>query len=195
MRDSVDVMQLLANAGEGDKRAIDHLLPLVYDELRSIASNLMRSERADHTFDPTVLVHEAYTKLVDQTRAQWRDKAHFFAVAAQAMRRILIDHARRRNTHKRGGQRSKLLLTDQLIIAYDNEIDLIELDDALKKLAEENEDYSRLVELRFFAGLTIADTATILNTSTSSVERQWRYVRAKLYHSMMGESQNQPKSP
>ena len=176
-----DVTQLLTEVSAGDSRAADLLLPLVYDELHAVAEGLMRRERPDHTLQPTALVHEAYLKLVDQTRVHWRDQAHFFAVAAQAIRRILVDHARGHERAKRGGGRTRLALDEELVASYAQVVDLIALDEALTQLAASDAQQARIVEMRFFAGLTIEETAAVLGVSTSTVERDWRCARARLY--------------
>jgi RNA polymerase sigma-70 factor (ECF subfamily) len=184
MAASADVTGLLARASGGDMRAADELLPLVYNKLRALAADLMRRERADHTLDPTALVHEAYLKLVDQTRARWEDRTHFFSVAAQALRRVLVDHARGHARAKRGGLQAKLPLCEGLITAYEQTIDTLALDDALNRLAEQDAQRARVVELRFFGGLTIDEIAAVLQLSTRTVERQWRYARAWLYREL-----------
>jgi RNA polymerase sigma factor (TIGR02999 family) len=179
-----DMTTLLVRASEGDSRAADELLPLVYGKLRALAAELMQRERVDHTLQPTALVHEAYLKLIDQTRARWEDRAHFFSVAAQALRRILVDHARGHARVKRGGARTKMQLDEGLIAAYEQTIDLLELDDAMDRLAEQDGQRARVVELRFFGGLTIEEAASVLDVSTRTVERQWRYARAWLYREL-----------
>lgn len=179
-----DVTALLVRASEGDSRAADELLPLVYGKLRALAAELMQRERVDHTLQPTALVHEAYLKLVDQTRARWEDRAHFFSVAAQALRRILVDHARGHARAKRGGMRTKVQFDESLIAAYEQTIDLLSLDDALHRLAEQDAQRARVVALRFFGGLTIEEAAAVLEVSTRTVERQWRYARAWLYREL-----------
>jgi RNA polymerase sigma-70 factor (ECF subfamily) len=145
---------------------------------------LMTRERVDHTLQPTALVHEAYLKLIDQSCAHWQDRAHFFAVAAQALRRILVDHARRHVAAKRGGPHTKLQLNEGLIAAYEQTVDLLALDDALSRLAEQDGQRARVVELRFFGGLTVDEAATVLDVSARTVERQWRYARAWLYREL-----------
>jgi RNA polymerase sigma factor (TIGR02999 family) len=184
MAQPVDVSQLLADASAGDRQAVDQLLPVVYDELRAVAAAMMCQERPDHTLEPTALVHEAYQKLVDQTRAQWRDRAHFFAVAAQVIRRILVDHARGHDRAKRGGGRTKLALDERLVAAYENMVDLVALDEALERLAASQPQQAQVVEMRFFSGLTIEETAAVLRVSTSTVERDWRCARAWLYRAL-----------
>jgi RNA polymerase sigma factor (TIGR02999 family) len=182
-----DVTQLLAEATDGDRRALDQLLPLVYNELRRLAEGLMLRERASHTLQPTALVHEVYMKLVDQTRARWENRAHFFAVAAQAIRRILVDHARTHRRLKRGGEQTTLALDEGVVGSYQRTVDLIALDEALDDLARHNPQQSRIVELRFFSGLTIEETAAVLGISTATVERDWRYARARLYRRLGGD--------
>jgi RNA polymerase sigma factor (TIGR02999 family) len=179
-----DVTQLLTDASNGDRRAMDRLWPLVYDELRALAAAMMQAERPDHTLQPTALVHEAYQKLIDQSRVRWQDRAHFFAVAAQAIRRILVDHARAHRRAKRGGQRVKLALDEALAAMYESVVDLIALDEALARLAESHPQQARVVEMRFFAGLTIEETAALQGVSASTIERDWRYARATLYRAL-----------
>jgi RNA polymerase sigma factor (TIGR02999 family) len=182
-----DVTELLAEATDGDHRALDRLLPLVYDELRRLAEGLMLRERAGHTLQPTALVHEVYMKLVDQTRARWESRAQFFAVAAQAIRRILVDHARTHRRLKRGGAQTTLALDEALVGSYQRTVDLIALDEALQDLAGHSPQQARIVELRFFSGLTIDETAAVLGISTATVERDWRYARARLYRRLGGD--------
>ncbi len=184
MTELEDMTALLVRASEGDSRAADELLPLVYDRLRALAGDLMRSERVDHTLQPTAVVHEAYLKLVDQRRARWEDRAHFFSVAAQALRRILVDHARSHARVKRSGKWHKVQLDEGLIAEYEKTIDLLSLDDALCRLAEQDAQRARVVELRFFGGLTIDEVAAVLEVSTRTVERQWQYARAWLYREL-----------
>jgi RNA polymerase sigma factor (TIGR02999 family) len=176
--------ELLAGARYGDDRAMDRLLPLVYDQLRLLAQDMMERERSDHTLQATALVHEAYLKLVDQTRVQWRDRAHFFAVAAQAIRRILVDHARGHGRAKRGGGRAKLTLIEGRLAADEQTVDIVALDEALATLAADHPQHARIVEMRFFAGLTTEETAAVLGVSTRTVERKWRYARAWLYRAL-----------
>ncbi len=180
-----DVTSLLIRASAGDSRAADELLPRVYGQLRALAGELMLRERSDHTLEPTALVHEAYLKLVDQSRARWEDRAHFFSVAAQALRRVLVDHARGRMRAKRGGGRARLQVDEGLIAAYEQSVDLLALHEALGRLADEDEQRARVVELRFFGGLTIEEVAAVLGVSVRTVERQWRYARAWLYRELV----------
>jgi len=175
-----EVSQLLVDWRGGDKAALDKLIPLVHQELRRLARHYLRAERIGHTLQPTALVNEAYLRLIDYRDIQWQNRAHFFAVAAQLMRRILIDHARSRNYAKRGGAQQKLSLSKADRFANKPDVDLVALDDALKTLAAMNEQQSRLVELRFFGGLTIEETAEVLGVSHATVERDWAVSRAWL---------------
>lgn len=181
-----DVTQLLAAWGEGDRSALDKLLPLVHAELRRIAQRQMRQERSGHTLQATALVNEAYLRLAGDQQLQWRDRAHFFAVCAQVMRHILIDHARSRGREKRGGGAVQVSLNDALLVADDQIADILALDEALSALERMDPQKARLVELRYFAGLTVEETAEVLNTSPRTVRREWRRARAWLYR-MMGE--------
>ena len=164
----------------GDKSALDELTPLVYGELRHLARHYMRGERVAHTLQATALVNEAYIRLIDYRKMQWQNRAHFFAVAAQLMRRILVDHARSRNYAKRGGEQQKLSLSKVDRFADKPDVDLVALDNALKTLEEMNEQQSRIVELKFFGGLTIEEMAEVLEISHATVERDWAVARAWL---------------
>jgi RNA polymerase sigma-70 factor, ECF subfamily len=179
------VTQLLARLAEGEPGAIDRLLPSVYGELRAMAAGILAGERAGHTLEATALVHEAYLKLVDQTQARWHDRAHFLAVAAEAMRRILVDHARGRARQKRGAG-GRVCLDTALTLPAAEEIDLVALDEALGRLAGVSKDAARVVELRYFGGMTIREAAAVMGVSDSTVEREWRYARAWL-HRALGE--------
>jgi RNA polymerase sigma factor (TIGR02999 family) len=176
-----EVTQLLIGWSEGDQEALDKLLPLVYQELKRMADRYLRRERSDHTLQATALVHEAYLKLIDQRSVHWQNRAHFFGIAAQAMRRILVDHARDRQANKRGGGGVKLSLDDELELSNKRASELIALDDALSTLAEMDPQKSRIVELRFFGGLSIEETAEVLGIGTATVIRQWRLAKAWLY--------------
>jgi RNA polymerase sigma-70 factor (ECF subfamily) len=175
-----EVSQLLVDWRSGDRAALDKLIPLVHQELRRLARHYLRGERIDHTLQPTALVNEAYLRLIDYRDIQWQNRAHFFAVAAQLMRRILVDHARSRNYAKRGGAQQKLSLSKADRFANKPDVDLMALDDALQTLAAMNEQQSRLVELRFFGGLTIEETAEVHGVSHATVERDWAVARAWL---------------
>ena len=187
---TTDVTGLLLRWSEGDADALQRLLPLVYDELRRIASNQLRRERADHALVPTALVHELYLRLVEQRRTTWQNRAHFFGLAAKLMRRILVDHARAEHAEKRGGQLTRVSLQDvlddnppgtQIAEVVD---DVLAIDDALKRLAIVDEDQARIVELRFFAGLSVEETAHVLARSPRTVKREWRLAKAWLYRAL-----------
>ena len=166
----------------GNREALDRLLPFVYDELHRQASRYLRRERSDHTLQTTALIHEAYLKLVDQREVEWKNRAHFFAVAAQAMRRILVDYARTRKREKRGGDDVKLQLDEAVNISGgEKSIDLVALDEALTRLAEFDERQARVVELRYFSGMTEEETAEVLGISAPTVRRDWNMAKAWLY--------------
>jgi RNA polymerase sigma factor (TIGR02999 family) len=179
-----NVTQLLGAWRNGDEDALAHLLPLVYDELRQIAARYLRRERVDHTLQATALVHEAYLRLVDQSHAQWQNRAHFFGVAAQVMRRLLVDHARRQHAAKRGGAAPMLALDDALRVADARAMDVVALDEALTALAMLDPQQSRIVELRFFGGLTIEETAEVVRVSPATVKRDWNIAKAWLYREL-----------
>ena len=174
-----DVTRILQRASDGEREAVDELLRVVYEDLHGRAANLMRRERPGHTLQATALVHEAYLKMVDQTRARWKDQAHFLSVAAKVMRRILIDHARTRRREKRGGDRRQIPLDDVLTeLAGKKGGDLLELDEALRRLQAIDEQRSQIVELRYFGGLTMDRIAEVLDVPLRSVERGWSSARA-----------------
>ena len=179
-----DITGLLLAWRAGDRGALDRLFPLVYEELRRIAHRQLGRERPDHTLGTTALVHEAYMKLVDQTRAQWTDRAQFFAVAARAMRRILVDYARRHRALKRGGERERISLDDAALVAEERADTLIALDEALKRLSELEERLSRVVECRFFGGLTEEETAEALAVTPRTVRRDWVKAKGWLYRAL-----------
>ena len=180
-----DVTSLLVASSKGDQEALNQLLPLVYDELRRLADRYLHRERSDHTLQATALVHEAYLRLIDQ-RVSWANRAHFFGVAAEMMRRILIDHARSRQAAKRGSGGIKISLDDVLDLTDERAADLIALDDALKALAEFDPQKAKVVELRFFGGLSIEETAAVMGLGTATITRQWRLAKAWLYHELSG---------
>jgi len=175
-----ELTQMLVNWRNGDQAALDKLLQLVYQELRRIARRYMRGERAGHTLESAALVNEAYLRLIDIKKIDWQNRAHFFAMSARLMRRILVDHARSRNYAKRDGALQRLSLGEADQLAGERDVDLVALDDALKSLAEMSEHQSRIVELRFFGGLTIEETAEVLGVSHATVERDWAVARAWL---------------
>jgi RNA polymerase sigma factor (TIGR02999 family) len=179
--ESPDVTQLLLAVSAGERAAVDELLPLIYNELRRLAGGFLRRERSSHTLQPTALVHEAYLRMVDQTRMEWQNRAQFFGVAAQMMRRILIDHARRHHAGKRGGDFEKVPLEENFVVSQERGAELIALDDALSALAAIDPVKGRLVELRFFGGLSLEESAEVLGISVSTANRHWRMARAWLY--------------
>lgn len=181
---SNQVTELLIRWRGGDKAALDTLMPLVYGELRRIARRYLRAERPDHTLQSTALVHEAYVRLAHQDLPQWENRAHFFAVAAQLMRQILVDHARSHRAAKRGADGCKLTLDEVSEIPLMTDVDVIALDDALKTLAEMDQQQSRVVELKFFGGLSINETAEVLAISPSTVQRYWMSARAWLFREL-----------
>jgi RNA polymerase sigma factor (TIGR02999 family) len=178
------VTALLKRWREGDSAALEKLLPLVYNELRRIAARQLRRERPGHTLQPTALVHEVYLKLLDQDRIEWQNRAQFFGVAAQLIRRILVDHARIRRTAKRGAGALTVTLDDAVSEPLRQHIDLVKLDDALLSLATKDEQQCRVVELRFFGGLSIEEAAEVLGISPSTVKRDWAAAKAWLYRDM-----------
>lgn len=178
------VTQLLIQCSDGNREAFDALLPLVYDELRRLAGYYLNRERSDHTLQSTALVHEAYLRLVDQTHVRWQNRAHFFAIASQMIRRILVDYARGHRTTKRGGGAVKLQLDDALGVPGKTDLELVALDDCLNSLAELDPKQARIVELRFFGGLSIEETAEVMQSSPATVKREWSSARAWLFREM-----------
>jgi len=178
---SAEVTTLLTQLVDGDPQAASRLVPLVYSELRQIAARFMRRERVDHTLQTTALVHEAYLKLVEQTPASWQNRAHFFAIAAQVMRHILIDHARGHGREKRGGGQTVIQLDEGLVFSPEQSSELLEVDAALQRLAELDPRQGKIVELRFFGGLTVDETAAVLGISPKTVKRDWSVAKAWLH--------------
>lgn len=172
--------QLLINWGNGNSSALDRLIPIVYGELQNIAHRFLVYERKDHTLSTTELVHEAYLKLVDQRQATWRNRTQFFAIAAQSMRRILINYARQHKAQKRGGDKVRITLHEELIPGYKQEENLLALDESLKRLEQLDKRMLQIVEYRFFAGLSIEETAGVLDISPATVKRDWRTAKAWL---------------
>jgi RNA polymerase sigma factor (TIGR02999 family) len=188
---SPDITRLLVQWSGGDAKALERLVPLVYGELKRIASNQLRRERPEHTMAPTALVHELYLRLIDQRGATWENRIHFFSLAAQLMRRILVDHARARNADKRGGSVTRISIDEALEGGWptpDGEdpaaADVLAVDQALKRLTRLDRDQGRIVELRFFAGLSVEETAHVLKRSPRTVKREWRLARAWLYREL-----------
>jgi len=184
---SQEVTRLLIAWSEGDQAALEKLIPLVYQELRRLAKRYLRQERPGHSLQTAALVHEAYLRLIDSSRVRWQNRAHFFAVSAQLMRRILVDFARSRRYLKRGGEAQHVSLGEALDIAEARGAALIALDDALLALARIDERKSRVVELRYFGGLSVEDTAETLKVSTETVKRDWRLSRTWLRRELAGK--------
>lgn len=178
------VTLLLRRASEGNREALDELLPLVYAELRRRAQARLRHERSGHTLQATALVHEAYMRLIDQKKVRWQDRAHFFAFAGQAMRRILVDHARKHKAAKRGGAATKVTLNEEIAPSKQRDVDVEALHDALEILESMDSRQARIVELRFFAGLTEEEISEVLGISTGTVKRDWRSAKAWLFHEL-----------
>jgi RNA polymerase sigma-70 factor (ECF subfamily) len=183
-----DITQLLARWNSGDQDAFEGLFAAVYDELRRLASSYMRRERSGHTLQTTALVNEAYMRLVGQQQVPWANRLHFFALAAKIMRQILMDHARSRKMQKRGGGAVKLSLDEALVVSDERAAELIALDDALAELAKIDSRQSQIVELRFFGGLTLEETAQFLNISSDTVTRDWKVAKAWLYREITSSS-------
>jgi len=181
--------QLLVAWSDGDRAALDELFPLVYDELRQLARRRMRRERQGHTLRTTALVNDAYLRLVDQRQVRWQNRAHFFAIAAQMMRRILVDHARARNYEKRGGGAAHVPLEEAAVLAEGKAAEILALDEALVALAEIDARRARVVELRYFGGLSNEEIAEVLKISPNTVTRDWNMARAWLYQELSGEKE------
>ena len=179
---SQQLTQMLIQLSEGNAQMVDDILPLIYDELRRLAGNYLRRERSDHTLQPTALVHEAYIKLIDQTQVKWQNRAHFFGIAANIMRRILVDYARQHKAEKRGGAAEKMPLEEEILIVSERKsAELLALDEALENLAKIDSQKSKIVELRYFGGLSVEETAEVLGVSEITVKRHWRMAKAWLY--------------
>jgi len=187
-----DLTKLLVLATHGDRVAVEQILPQVYNELRGIARNQMFKEGSGHTLQATSLVHEAYFKLIVQDQVEWQNRAHFFAIAAQAMRRVLIDHARAKHAEKRGGSSMIRVqiedVAEHLVASTESDVDLLELDQSLKELAQFDESQSKLVELKYFGGLTNEEIAEVMGVSLATVKREWSMARAWLHRQMTKES-------
>lgn len=182
-----NVTEMLQDWRNGDQAALEKLLPVVYDELRRQAARYLRRERPGHTLQTTALIHEAYLRLINQENVAWQNRAHFYAIAARLMRQILVDHARKRQAAKRGGSDIKLPLEEAMVISPERDIDLVALDGALTRLAAFDEQQSRIVELRYFSGLSVEETAEVLGISTRTVKRDWNVAKAWL-RQQIGES-------
>ena len=182
-----EVTQLLTRWSNGDRDARDKLIPLVYDELRRRANSYMNGQPPGHTLQTTALIHEAYVRLVDQHNVQWQNRAHFFGIAAQLMRRILVDHARAKKRVKRGGSDVRVSLNDATVAIKGQDLDVVALDEALECLAQIDEQQSRVVELRFFSGLTVEETAEVMGISKATVKRDWSMAKAWLHRELTGD--------
>lgn len=182
-----DITRLLHAAASGQRGDLDGLMMAIYEDMRRLAMSHMRSERNDHTLQPTAVVHEAYVKLIDQRRTDWQDRLHFFAVASRIIRRILIDHARARQADKRGGGGTRLRIDDYDPAAPAQDIDMLALDEALKELAEIDEQQARIVELRFFGGCTVPEIAELLKIGNRTVDRDWQAARTWLFVRLEGD--------
>lgn len=176
----IDATETLIAHSNGDRKAAARLLPLVYDQLRALAHRYMQQERPDHTLQTTALVHEAYVRLIDVDRVDWRGKTHFFAIAAREMRRVLVEHARSKKARKRGGGLKNVTLEDTHAIAPGSVVDVLALDEALERLQQQSPRQIRVVELRFFAGLSVEETARLLEVSEATVKGDWRMAKAWL---------------
>lgn len=183
---SQQITNLLLAWGQGDQAALEALMPLVYDELHKVAARHLRGQRPDHTLQTTALVNEAYLRLIDASQVQWQNRAHFFAVAAHLMRRILVDFARTRNYQKRGGGAQPVALDDAVIVAPERSADLLALDEALTRLQKLDERQARVVELRYFGGLSEEETAEALKVSVRTVRRDWNFARVWLHRELTG---------
>jgi RNA polymerase sigma factor (TIGR02999 family) len=181
-KESANITQMLIELTDGKKDVVNEILPLIYAELRKLASGYLRKERSNHTLQPTALVHEAYMKLIDQKKVKWQNRSHFFGIAAQVMRRILMDHARKHKAEKRGGAGENISLEEEFIIVQGERSDqLLALDEALENLAKIDEIKAKIVELRYFGGLSVEETAEVLGVSEITIKRHWRMAKAWLY--------------
>ena len=183
-----DITQLLLAWGSGDQKALDELMPLVYAELRKLAKNYMRGQRPGHTLQTTALVNEAYLRLIDSSRVNWQNRTHFFAISAQLMRRVLVDFARAKNSLKRGGERIQVTLDEKIETPSETVTDLVALDEALQNLAQMNERQSKIVELKYFGGLSEEEIGETLNVSYRTVRRDWNIAKAWLYRELSGQN-------
>ncbi len=182
-----NISLILKDWSSGRREAVDELMPVIYDELKKIAAQYLRKERPEHTLQPTELAHEAYLKLIDISNVNWQDRAHFFAVSAQVIRRILVDHARAKATDKRGGAAERIVFDEAVSFSEEQDTDLLALDEALKELAKFDDQQSRIVEMRFFGGLTIEETAEVLKISPATIKREWTLAKAWLHKTLSGK--------
>ena len=184
MSSTHEVTELLTAWSGGDKAALDKLMPLIHQELRRLAHHYMSRERPGHTMQTTALVNEAYLRLVNREGVHWQNRAHFFAIASQLMRHILVDHARSHAYAKRGGGAQTISLDEAMVVSQERAAEVVALDDVLKQLADIDPQQSRIVELRFFGGLTIEETAVVLGLSPATIKREWQTAKAWLYHEL-----------
>jgi RNA polymerase sigma factor (TIGR02999 family) len=178
--ESLEITQLLVDWGKGNEFALEKLIPLVYDELRRMAKRYMRGQSSAHTLQTTELIHEAYLKLVDNNEKEWKNRSHFFGVAAQAMRHILVDYARAKQSQKRGGIQQQVTLDENAVLSSDSSDDIVALNDALEKLGKLDERKVKVVEMKFFGGLTMEEIAEVLKISAETAKRDWRFARTWL---------------
>lgn len=186
--ENAEATRIVNAIAAGDRSGVDRLFSLLYGTLRDLAARYLKGERPDQTFSPTDLVHEAYMKLIDQRKVEWRGKTHFLAIGAQAMRRILVDHARYKHRAKRGGGRVRVQLNEQIALSPEREEDLLALDEALTRLTQVDPRQATIVELRFFGGLNVSEVAEVLGVSKRTVESEWTAVRAWLRRELAEES-------
>jgi len=186
--DEIDIAKVLAAIAEGQQDAAEQLMPMVYNELHQVAERLLRHESRGHTLQPTALVNEAYLRLIGQTKVDWQGKTHFFAIGAKMMRRILVDHARRKKSQKRGGRFHRIALADDLCVSNSNDEDVLAIEEALAKLEKLDPRQAKIVELRFYGGLNVHDVAEVLGVSKRTVESDWTMVRAWLRRELVGET-------
>lgn len=184
MAEKANITKLLIDASRGNEQAFDQLFPLVYNHLKDIARHQLARERTGHTLRKTSLVHEVYLKLIDQTRIEWNDRAHFFAIAARAMRQILVDYARKRTAQKRGGKQQHITLDEETLDIDSHAEELIELNDLIERLAQLDERKSKVVEMRFFGGMTIREIAELLDVSTRTIDRDWLKARTWIHNEL-----------
>lgn len=184
MNETQQITQMLRDWSGGNREALEGLMPLVYDELHRQAAKFLRRERTDHTLQATALINETYLKLIDQRNVDWESRTHFFAIASSLMRRILVDYARSKNREKRGGGAIKLTLNEDALVSKERSIDLMALDEALKRLEKRDEQQARIVELRYFSGLTLEETAEALRVSRTTVANDWAMAKAWLHREL-----------
>jgi RNA polymerase sigma factor (TIGR02999 family) len=187
MPPAADTTQLLAQVARGNQQSLTELTTVVYDELRAIATKYLAHEKPGHTLQPTALVHEAFLRLVNQREVVWKGRSHFYGIAAQMMRRILVDHARAKLREKRGGARQRITLREELTVSNQRDADVLAVEEALEKLAELDPVQAKIVELRFFGGMTVEEVAEVLGMSKRSVERHWTAIRAWLRRELSEE--------